>query len=254
MPKPHVSRNRRFWDRAAEAYQEKHGRRLAATAAAWGVWRVPEERVGALGDVRGRPALELGCGAAQWTAELARRGARATGLDLSGTQLDLARKHLSDRGVGALLVQGSAEELPFRAESFDLVMCDHGALSFAEPGAAVPEIARVLRPGGRLAFSIHSPLLFICWNPKSERVDRRLHFDYFDMRSDADESSIQFQLPYGEWIELFRANGMEVHRLVHLRPADDATTTYDDYAPYEWARRWPAEDLWVVQKAGATRR
>jgi len=248
VPESHVRRNRRFWDRAAEAYQEKHGRRLAATAAAWGVWRVPEERVRAIGAIEGRPALELGCGAAQWTVELARRGAHATGLDLSAAQLDLARKHLADGGTAASLVQGSAEELPFGEGSFDLVMCDHGALSFADPRAAIPEVARVLRPGGRLAFSIHSPLLFICWNPKTERVDRRLHFDYFDMRSEADESSIQFQLPYGEWIELFRSSGLELRRLVHLRPEDDATTTYDDYAPYEWARRWPAEDLWIVDK------
>jgi SAM-dependent methyltransferase len=244
----HVLRNRRFWDKAAEAYQEKHGRRLAATAEAWGVWRVPEDQVRAIGDVGGRDALELGCGAAQWSAALARRGARATGIDLSAAQLGLARRHLDDKDVDASLIQGSAEELPFGDGSFDLVMCDHGALSFVDPRVAIPEVARVLRPGGRLAFSIHSPMLFICWNPKTERVDRRLHFDYFDMRSEADESSIQFQLPYGEWIELFHANGMEVRRLVHLRPADDATTTYDDYAPYEWARRWPAEDLWVVDK------
>jgi SAM-dependent methyltransferase len=253
VPEPHVRRNRRFWDKAAQAYQEKHGRRLAATAEAWGVWRVPEAQVQAIGDVRGRDALELGCGAAQWSAALATRGARVTGIDVSEAQLGLAKKHLADRGVSAELVLGSAEELPFRDESFDLVMCDHGALSFADPRAAIPEVARVLRPGGRLSFSIHSPLLFMCWNPKTERVDRRLHFDYFDMRSEADESSIQFQLPYGEWIGLFGSNDMKVERLVHLRPADDATTTYDDYAPYEWARRWAAEDLWVAEKMSAKR-
>lgn len=244
----HVQRNRRFWDKAAEAYQEKHGRRLAATAQAWGVWRVPEEEVRATGDVGDRDVLELGCGAAQWSVALAGRGARVTGIDVSAAQIGLARRHLDEKSASAGLVQGSAEELPFRDSSFDLVMCDHGALSFADPHTAIPEVARVLRPGGRLAFSIHSPLLFICWNPKTERVDRKLHFDYFDMRSEADESSIQFQLPYGEWLDLFRESGMRVERLVHLRPADDATTTYEDYAPYEWARRWAAEDLWVVDK------
>jgi SAM-dependent methyltransferase len=248
VPEPHVQRNRVFWDKAAEAYQEKHGRRLAATAESWGVWRIPDEKVQAIGEVTERDVLELGCGAAQWSASLARRGARVTGIDVSAAQLDLARAHLEDREASAGLVQGSAEELPFADASFDLVMCDHGALSFADPRASVPEVARVLRPGGRLAFSIHSPLLFICWNPNSQRVDRRLHFDYYDMRSEADESSIQFQLPYGEWIELFLANALEVKRLVHLRPPDDATTTYDDYAPYDWARRWPAEDLWVADK------
>jgi SAM-dependent methyltransferase len=237
-----------FWDRAAEAYQEKHGRRLAATAESWGVWRIPDAEIGAIGDVAGRDVLELGCGAAQWSAAMAGRGAHVTGLDVSAAQLGLARIHLQDREVSAGLVLGSAEELPFADASFDLLMCDHGAISFADPRAAIPEASRVLRPGGRLAFSIHSPLLFMCWNPNSERVDRRLHFDYFDMRSEADESSIQFQLPYGEWIDLFRDHALEVKRLIHLRPPDDATTTYDDYAPYEWARRWPAEDLWVADK------
>ena len=251
VARSHVKKNRRFWDKAAQAYQEKHGRRLAATAAAWGVWRVPEDRIRALGDVRGSRALELGCGAAQWSVALANRGARVTGIDVSAKQLGLARRHINDRAEPVSLVQGSAEELPFPSGSFDVVMCDHGALSFADPRRAIPEVARVLRPGGRLAFSIHSPLLFMAWNPKTERVDRRLHFDYFEMRSEADETSIQFQLPYGEWIDLFHSNGMEVERLVHLRPPDDATTTYDDYAPYEWARRWPAEDLWVVDKRSA---
>lgn len=244
----HVRRNRRFWDRAAAAYQEKHGLRLAETAKAWGVWRIPEEELNALGDVKGRSVLELGCGAAQWSAALAGDGARVTGIDLSIRQIALARKHLERVGADVRLVQGSAEELPFADGSFDVVMCDHGALSFADPRGAIPEVARVLMPGGRLAFSIHSPLLFMAWNPKTERVDKRLHFEYFSMRSEADETSIQFQLPYGEWIELFLASGLEVRRLVHLRPPEGATTTYDDYAPYEWARRWPAEDLWVAEK------
>jgi SAM-dependent methyltransferase len=146
------------------------------------------------------------------------------------------------------LVQGSAEELPFADGSFDLVFCDHGAMGFADPDRTVPEVARVLRPGGQLAFAIVSPLMFMCWNPKTERVDRRLHADWFGMRSDEDEDTIQFQLPYGAWIDLFRANGLEVERLVHLRPPPEATTTYDDFVTLRWARSWPAEDLWVVTK------
>ena len=189
--------------------------------------------------------LELGCGAAQWSKALAKDGATAVGIDLSSAQLRHARERA---GRGVALAQASAENLPFADASFDVVFCDHGALSFADPRRAVPEAARVLVDGGRLAFSIHSPLLWMCWNPRTERIDRRLHFEYFEMRSEDDETSVQFQLPYGEWIDLFHANGLEVERLVHLRPDEGATTTYDDHAPLSWARRWPAEDLWVVRK------
>jgi SAM-dependent methyltransferase len=210
------------------------------------VWRIPEEEIGALGQVRGKDVLELGCGAAQWSAALSEIGARVVGIDLSAKQLAQARR----TGVTVPLAQGSAEELPYRDASFDLVFCDHGALGFADPHRCVPEVARILRPGGRLVFSVASPLLFMCWNPSTQRIDRRLHFEYFEMRSEDDETSIQFQLPYGEWVDLFRTSGLTVERLVHLRPPEGATTTYDDYAPYRWARRWPAEDLWVTRKEG----
>ena len=241
----HIRVNRAFWDSTADEYQRKHGERLAQTAKAWGVWRIPEDEVRALGEVAEARVLELGCGAARWSQALASDGATAVGIDLSSAQLRHARE---GGGPDVALLQASAEDLPFADGSFDVVFGDHGALSFADPRRAVPEAARVLVDGGRLAFSIHSPLLWMCWNPKTERVDRRLHFDYFDMRSDDDESSVQFQLPYGEWIDLFGRNGLRVERLLHLRPAEDATTTYDDYAPRSWARRWAAEDLWILRK------
>jgi SAM-dependent methyltransferase len=236
--------NRRSWDRMSAEYQAKHGARLAETARAWGVWRIPEREIGALGNVRGKTVLELGCGAAQWSIALAEDGAHSLGIDLSAKQLRHARRTAEDLP----LIQGSAEELPFADRSFDLVFCDHGAMGFADPDRTVPEAARVLRPGGRLAFAIVSPLMFMCWNPKTERVDRRLHAGWFGMRSDEDEDTIQFQLPYGTWIELFRGNDLEVERLIHLRPPEGATTTYDDYVSARWARNWPAEDLWVVRK------
>jgi SAM-dependent methyltransferase len=245
MASRHVRANRRAWDRLAAEYQGKHGRRLAETARAWGVWRIPDDELHAIGDVRGRDVLEFGCGAAQWSIALARTGARAVGIDLSTKQLRHARR----AGPDLPLVQGSVEELPFADASFDVVFCDHGAMEFADPSRTVPEAARVLRPDGRLVFSIVSPLMFMCWNPKTEKVDRRLHAEWFEMRSDEDEDTIQFQLPYGSWIDLFRASGLAVDRLVHLRPPPAATTTYDDYVSLRWARSWPAEDLWVVRKS-----
>ena len=46
------------------------------------------------------------------------------------------------------VVQADGELIPFRDESFDLVFCDHGVMGFADPLRTVPEVARVLRPGG----------------------------------------------------------------------------------------------------------
>jgi len=108
-----------------------------------------------------RPArLELGCGAAQWTLALRHNGARAVGVDLSGRQLHHARR--ASKVIP--LVQGNAEALPFQNDSFDLVFCDHGATTFSRPQRTVAEAARVLRPNGRFAFCMSTPILDMCWD------------------------------------------------------------------------------------------
>jgi LL-diaminopimelate aminotransferase len=48
-----------------------------------------------------------------------------------------------------------------------------------------------------------------------------------------------------------RRFGLEVDRVINLRPPEDATTTYTDYVSLRWARDWPAEDLWVLAKPAA---
>jgi len=148
----HERHNRAFWDDDADAYQAAHGEALHDAPAAWGVWRIPESALGVLGDVAARDVLELGCGAAQWSIALVPLGARVIGFDQSQTQLVHAVSNVRAAGVHVPLLAGGAEHLPFAAASFDLVFCDHGALSFADPAAVLPEVARVLRTGGRLVF------------------------------------------------------------------------------------------------------
>ena len=60
---------------------------------------------------------------------------------------------------------------------------------------------------------------------------------------------MEFHLAHGDWIRLFRASGFEVEDLVELRIPEGATTTYA-WAPYEWARQWPCEEVWKVRKRG----
>src|SRR6185503_1093575 len=94
----HERRNRDFWDGDADAYQAVHAPDLERAPRAWGVWRVPEADLGALGDVVGRDVLEFGCGAAQWSVALARAGARPVGLDQSRAQLRHARRLQQEHG------------------------------------------------------------------------------------------------------------------------------------------------------------
>ncbi len=245
----HVRKNRRDWDASSDGYQREHAPQLNRwDRPRWGVWGVLETRLQVLGDVRGRDVLEYGCGAAQWSIALARMGAQPVGLDLSGRQLEHARELMRRTGLRFPLVQANAERTPFADGSFDLVMCDHGAMTFTDPIRSVPEVARILRRGGTFAFNIASPIQFVCYDESRETVGERLVLDYFETRRWEDAQTVAFSLPYGEWIRLFRANGFEIEDLIEPRPSVRATTTYPDFAPLAWARRFPGECIWKLRK------
>ena len=92
-------------------------------------------------------ALDAGCGTGFQTAILAEMGYAVHGLDLSHRLLGGARERLG----GAPLVQGDAEALPYAAGAFDAATCCGSTLSYVgDAPRALSEIARVLRPGGRL--------------------------------------------------------------------------------------------------------
>jgi SAM-dependent methyltransferase len=242
-------RNREHWDAQADEYQAVHGPQLNVDDLVWGAWSIPESEVGALGQVAGKDVLELGCGAARWSIELARRGARPVGLDNSARQLEHARRLMVEAAVDFPLVHASAEEISLPDESFDIVFSDHGALSWADPCVVVPEVARVLRQGGALVFNVSSSLLDICYDDENDRVDTRLQRPYFGLRITPEgDGAATYELMDGAWIRLLRANGLQVEALIELRPPEGATTTYADYVPYEWARQWPGEHLWRARK------
>ncbi len=192
---PHEARNRASWDAYSDEYQAKHGAQLADSGGlAWGTSQILESELRILGDVAGKDILEFGCGAAQWSIALARAGARPVGLDLSARQLEHARRLMAEAGVDFPLVHGSAEAVPLPDASFDIVFCDHGAMTFADPYRTVPEAARLLRHGGLFAFNHHSPIETICWALGAETVGDRLALDYFGMHGFDDGEDVYFQL------------------------------------------------------------
>jgi SAM-dependent methyltransferase len=247
-----AAHNRALWDRRAADYQERHGPQLAASGgSAWGVWQLPESELCVLGEVDGRDVLELGCGAAQWAIALARRGARVTGLDNSGRQLKHARGAMAAAGIELPLVHASAEATGLEDASFDIVFCDHGAMSFADPTRTVPEAARLLRPGGLLAFCMNTPIIELAWPVEDEHPGERLVLDYWEGLKVCEEPDgpVSYQLPYGEWIRLFGENGLLIEELLELRPPPEATSSYRDDADRAWARRWPMEHIWRLRRA-----
>ena len=236
-------RNRRAWDAASDAYQAQHAAQLQRNPMAWGVWSLPESELQLLGDVAGRDILEYGCGAAAWSIALAQRGARVTGLDNSAQQLSHASRAAAAAAVTVAFVHAPGEATPFAAASFDLVFCDHGAMSFAPPERTVPEVARLLRTGGCFVFCIEHPVHATCWDDAADAPSRGLQRSYFalDRCENPRDGAVSFARPIGAYVALFEAHGLQLERLVEPRPPAGAATTYAHFAPPDWARNFPAE-------------
>jgi SAM-dependent methyltransferase len=245
----HAVRNRELWTRSNREYTDESAERAwAQEEITWGMFKVRESEVGVLGDVSGLDVLDLGCGVAYFSAWLARRGARVVGLDVTPAQLATARRMQAETRLEFELVEASAEDVPLEDASFDLVLSEYGASIWCDPTAWVPEAARLLRPGGRLVFLRNSTLVILC-SPDEGRVEERLARPQFGMRRFEWDGGVEFHLAHGDWIALLRGAGFDVERLVELQaPAEATDHRYYDFVGAEWARRWPAEEIWVARK------
>jgi 2-polyprenyl-6-hydroxyphenyl methylase / 3-demethylubiquinone-9 3-methyltransferase len=106
----------------------------------------------ALGDPAGKLVLDAGCGGGLVAKGLTAAGARVVGVDLSAGGLGVARRAAGGVGGGFAPVRGRLERLPFADGSFDAVVAADVLEHIPDLPAAVAELARVLAPGGSLAF------------------------------------------------------------------------------------------------------
>ena len=246
-----IARNQELWAGQAAGYVEPGRRSWATDEVTWGIWGIPESDVRLLPDVDGADTVELGCGTGYVSAWLARRGARAVGVDPTPEQLATARRFQDEFGPTFPLVRAAGEQVPLRDASFDLVISEYGAAIWADPYRWIPEAARLLRPGGDLVFLGNAALLMLCVPDEDDvPAEPALIRPQFGMHRIEwpDGQGVEFHLSHGDMIRLLRANGFEVLDLVELRPGEDATTGYP-FVTLDWARRWPSEEVWRARRA-----
>ncbi len=161
--------------------------------------------------------LDVGSGAGHTALAFAPRVREVVDLDLTQAMLDEAQRLAAARGVGNLrLEQGDAMALPYTDASFDLVTCRQCAHHFERPDLALREVARVLRPGGRL-------VLVDSVAPEDPAQDTFLNA----IELLRDPSHVRDQ-PVSRWMDLLEAAGLAGECLGRWRLALD----FDD-----WVRR-----------------
>ncbi|MGD1057108.1 MAG: class I SAM-dependent methyltransferase [Solirubrobacteraceae bacterium] len=130
--------------------------RYDALSAALSFWQDPRWRralVSAVAPQAGQRVLDVATGTGMVAAELlARADCTVVGIDQSAAMLAGARQRFATAGQGRVeLIEGQAESLPFADESFDALTFTYLLRYVDDPGATVRELARVVRPGGRVA-------------------------------------------------------------------------------------------------------
>jgi SAM-dependent methyltransferase len=226
-----IRANRQWWDEVADEYQAEHGAFLGDRRFVWGPEGLDEADAHLLGPVAGRRVLEIGAGAGQCGRWLAAQGAEVVAMDLSWRQLD--------RATGSALpsVQADAGCLPFATAAFDLACSSYGALPFVADAALVlREVARVLRPGGRFAFSVSHP---IRWSFPDDPGEAGLVADrsYFDRRAYVEQDDfgvatyVEHHRTVGDWVRGIVAAGLRLVDLVEPEWPAGHTQVWGGWSP-----------------------
>jgi SAM-dependent methyltransferase len=182
MTTPDHGEVRRFYD---NEYYGQHGNEGGLP---WHVRSVASR----LGDLRGKAVLDIACGTGQWIEELARRGAKVSGIDISSRAVELAHARLPQADIR----EGVAEELPFEDGSFDLVTCMGSLEHFLDQPRALAEMKRVATKDAR----------FLILVPNAGFLTRRLGL-YGGTGQVAIRETVR---PLAEWAALIEAAGLKI--------------------------------------------
>ena len=188
----------------------------------------------ACGDVSGLRALDVGCGEGWAGREVASRGARVVGVDISAEMIEEARSHPppANQQIDYRVMDAADAHRYLADPAFDLVIACMSLHDMADPGAVLHSVRQVLMDDGRLVFSIPHPLTHMAGGPQLHRLgDDGLYFraaNYFQSapyrkhwQQPAGEEwrTPRWSRPLGEYVGLLKDAGFVVYDQIEPQPS-----------------------------------
>ncbi len=245
-------KNAKGWNAIGPRYQAERG--WPHEELFWGHRVPPESELRALGEVKDKRALVLGCGGGQDIVALSRLGAVGlVGVDVSTAQLDHARALLSEHQVVARLEKRSMSDLSIFADaSFDLVVSIHALTYVEHADACAREVQRVLTSRGTFGMSVHHPIDA----STGDSVPYAFQKPYFQVETDWAWRSLggetspftSYHRTIADWFQLVTAAGLTIDKLLEPRPSTHKVWEGHDY--YD-KLTWTPGTLIIVAKKTA---
>ncbi len=171
----------------------------------------------ALGDIKGKKILDIGCGPGLYANTLHKRGAEVYGIDISKKEIEIAKSHY--KGIDFRV--GSAESLPYKSNYFDTVLIALAFTHFENMGLALDEASRVLKDKGHLIISEGNPVLDVTESIEGKPEFYRKFGDYF-------KEGIRYRVwsvfmpvkhvTYETFFRLFREHGFALYNYIDSKP------------------------------------
>jgi SAM-dependent methyltransferase len=215
-----------------------------------------EDELRLLGDVTGRRILEIGCGGGQCSIAFAKQGATVTAIDISDAQIAFARSLAQSEKVTVQFVQGRTEDLSaFASESWDILFSVYTFQYVADMAACLSECHRLLRPAGRLVFSLDHPLrdCFVDLEEGEMSVYPTRSYGQRDvLRWPFNESGVwleSYHRSISDWIDLLHSASLRLQRLLEPPlPHDLADELYPNDSPLAPLRNLPPTIIFLAEK------
>lgn len=231
---------RRAWDHAAEAYA--HGQ--ASGRDYYRYEFLGPAHAAMCGEVEGMQVLDVGCGAGYFARQMARRGARVIGIDISPNMIEQAERHEAREPLGIEYRVGDATDIDgmFQAGSFDAATSCLALQDMPDAAQALRAVSAVLRPNGRFVASITHPCTdtpYRAWERDEAGQKRWLCLDgYFERKPIAyrwRNWAYEFTTPalhatLADWFAWIFGAGFRVCALSEPRPSEQALAKQPELA------------------------
>jgi len=209
--------NAGFWLRIIREHRDRYRTELTDPAI-----------LDAIGDVAGLDILDAGCGEGYMARELASLGAhQVNGIDMSGEQVKAAEAAMVP---GTSFSEASADDLPFAAESFDVVLANHLLNDLPDIAVPIGEFARVLRPGGRFIALMLHPCFYEHNAERTPGSQMLSASEYFTRRAveqpfevdglTSPAASTSWVRPLESYAEALAGSGLVIMRLTEPHPSE----------------------------------